>query len=313
MSGIAGYPDGTTAATGSYAGDVTFGPTEAGTKTLITGGFFLARYQADGTLSSAASAVNLNNVFSHGIAATADGGAIVTGDFSSAVTFGGKLVTAPAGRQDMFLVRYDADGTVPWAVSAGGGTTTSGAAIATFGDGSSVVTGSFTGTVTFGALAVLTVGGAQDIFVTRFDASGTPVWRAQAGGSDGLATGAGFGIVTYDVDGSVAVVGQFNSALPFAFNSADFITTSFVNPAGGNDAFIARYSGTGGLTSARSAGGTGGDTAAAVAGFSDTGAIVTGSIQAPSSTFGAPVTFQTVNFVTAAAAQDSFVAKYYPY
>jgi hypothetical protein len=276
---------------------------------LSGGGFFLARYNPDGTLFSATSATPVGTVTSRGLAAAADGGAIAVGEFTGTITFGAAPALVALGAPNAFVVKYAAGGTtVAWARSVAGLLNTStarAAAVATFADNSSVVTGDFSGQVAFGAGSTpptLTAAGARDVFAARYDANGTPRWQAQAGTA--AATGSGLGVVTYAVDGSLAVVGKFSPT--FVFGSTNLTS------AGSGDVFIARYAGNGAFLSAKSAGGTGDDSAAAVSGFSDTGAIVIGSISTPSSTFGTGEPGVTV-LNTAAGATDLFLAKYYPY
>jgi hypothetical protein len=246
----------------------------------------------------------------------ADGGTIVTGDFSGTATFGFAAPLVAKGSRDAFVVKYEFDGlTVAWTQTIGGpGATTSSRAIANFADRSSVITGSFTSTIAFGAnlgAPTLTAVGAQDVFVARYGVFGSPVWQAKAGGPGTTASGSGLGVATQS-DGSVVVVGQFESPAMFAFGA------SSLTSAGLGDVFVARYGGDGVMRSARSAGGTGNDEATSVASFGDLGAILAGFVSSSSttvntlSTFGAGEPHQTI-LTTAPNATDSFVAKYYSY
>lgn len=59
-----------------------------------------------------------------GIAALADGSALVSGAFSGTATFGpgepGETLLTSAGDTDIFVARHNADGTLAWARWAGG-------------------------------------------------------------------------------------------------------------------------------------------------------------------------------------------------
>jgi hypothetical protein len=68
-----------------------------------------------------------------------------------------------------------------WAKGAGGASADKGKSISAHVDGTSVVTGEFSGTATFGA-QVLTSAGGSDIFVARYAADGSLLWVKQAGG-----------------------------------------------------------------------------------------------------------------------------------
>lgn len=74
--------------------------------------------------------------------------------------------------------------TVEWAKSHGGAARDLGAAIAVDNQGNSYVTGNFSGTVAFGTL-ILTSAGDTDIFVAKYDDSGTVLWAKSARGDDG--------------------------------------------------------------------------------------------------------------------------------
>ena len=93
---------------------------------------------------------------------------------------------------------------VPWATQAGGGDVDNGNAISTLPDGSSIVTGEFRGTTTFGSTS-LTSAGSTDVFVAKVDASGSYVWATQAGSSS---LDIGYGISALP-DGSAIVTGRF--------------------------------------------------------------------------------------------------------
>src|SRR5713101_4868992 len=316
-AGIAGYADGTTVTTGNYTGTPTFGFGEApsaghaGVTTLAAGGFFLARYNADGTLFSVTSAGASGSVTSKAVSALADGTAVAVGDFTANTTFGAAPQLTLRGTRDAFAVKYGTDGTtVAWATSAGGAgppaATASATAVAAFADGKLALTGSFNNTVTFGSAPSVAAAGTQDVFAARLNADGTAAWASHAGTAS--ATGTGTGIAAFDVDGTAVVVGRYSTPTTFAFG-ATTLTPASVSV---NDVFVARYTAAGAVASAKSAGGTGDDSANAVAGFSDTGALVIGSVSTPSSTFGSGEPGQTI-LNTGATAVDLFAAKYYPY
>ena len=80
---------------------------------------------------------------------------------------------------------------VSWATQAGGTGYDIGYGISALPDGSSIVTGNFEGTVTFGSTTLISVGSA-DVFTAKMNADGTWAWATKAGGTGGdSATGAG--------------------------------------------------------------------------------------------------------------------------
>jgi hypothetical protein len=100
----------------------------------------------------------------------------VTGWFYISATFGpgepNQTVLTSAGESDIFIARYTPDGTLAWAKRAGGISDDDGRGITALSDDSTVVTGNFQGSATFGPgepnETVLDSAGSYDIFVARF-------------------------------------------------------------------------------------------------------------------------------------------------
>jgi Beta-propeller repeat/Secretion system C-terminal sorting domain len=101
-----------------------------------------------------------------------------------------------------------------WAKKIGSSSNDSGNAITTDEEGNVYVTGSFEGTVDFNPSAAtfnLTSFGVQDIFVTKFNNSGTFIWAKQFGGS-GYDSG---NSITVDAIGNVYTAGSFSDNSDF--------------------------------------------------------------------------------------------------
>ncbi|MCX6357762.1 MAG: hypothetical protein NT045_07830, partial [Candidatus Aureabacteria bacterium] len=81
------------------------------------------------------------------IASLTDGSALVTGGFRGTATFGpgeaNEATLISAGDRDIFIARYNPDGTLAWAKRAGGTNWDGGNAIAALADSSALVTGYF--------------------------------------------------------------------------------------------------------------------------------------------------------------------------
>ncbi|MBU1024220.1 hypothetical protein KKB99_08065, partial [bacterium] len=85
-----------------------------------------------------------------------------------------EMMLTSAGSEDIFVARYNPDGALTWAKRAGGSDGyDEGLGTTTLSDDSTVVTGYFSGTSTFGPdepnETVLISAGYQDIFVARFE------------------------------------------------------------------------------------------------------------------------------------------------
>ncbi|GGD81830.1 hypothetical protein GCM10011514_52380 [Emticicia aquatilis] len=122
-----------------------------------------------------------------------------------------------------------------------------GYAIVADASGNTYVTGNFTGTADFGG-TVLTAF-FQDIFVAKYNSSGTLQWVRQAGRAGAFNTGKGIAI---DGSGNVYVTGYITA-------DTDFIApniTITLNRIGSNDLFIAKYANDGSLQWVKQAGAT---------------------------------------------------------
>ena len=114
--------------------------------------------------------------FVYGSTTLYDNSAVITGIFFQTITFGEgepnetQLVTAYA--QDIFVARYNHDGTLGWAKRAGGISFDDGFTITALSDNSTIVAGHFYETATFGLgetnETVLQSAGSSDIFVARY-------------------------------------------------------------------------------------------------------------------------------------------------
>ncbi len=262
-----------------------------GTTTLTSAGsndIFVTKYNANGTLVWAKSVRGASHDDGSDIAVDALGNSYVTGSFDGSATFDATTLTS-AGGFDIFVAKYDANGTVVWAKAAGGTNHEPGNGIAVDASGNSYITGHFfAGSITFGAIT-LTSAGSSDIFVAKYDASGTVVWAKAAGGTK---TDFGGGVAV-DAFGNSYVMGYFNG-------SANFDATT-ITSAGLEDIFVAKYAANGTLIWAKAAGSTNFDFDGGITVDASGNSYVTGYFQG-SSIFGA-TTF------TSAGSNDIFVAR----
>ncbi|NCY03712.1 MAG: fibronectin type III domain-containing protein, partial [Planctomycetia bacterium] len=110
--------------------------------------------------------------------ATVSGATLVTGSFSGTATFGGTTLTS-AGGTDIYVAKLNADGSYAWAVRAGGTDDDYAEKVTALGDGSLLVTGSFSGTAAFGGTSL--VSGGYDAFVAKLGANGSFAWVRSLG------------------------------------------------------------------------------------------------------------------------------------
>jgi uncharacterized delta-60 repeat protein len=323
--GITTLLDNSIVVTGKFGESATFGLGEPNETILISAGgpydIFIARYNPDGTLAWAKSAGGASgNDNGKGITALSDNSIVVTGFFYESATFGlgepnQTVLTAAGGLHDsdIFIARFNPDGTLAWAKSAGGSSVDSdwgesGDGITTLSDNSTVVIGSFFESATFGLgepnQTVLTSDGDPDIFIARYNQDGSLAWAKSAGGEN---TDDGLGITTLS-DNSIAVTGRFFISATFGPGEPN---ETVLTSAGKYDIFIARYNPDGMLAWAKSAGGTSNqeDAGLGITTLSDNSIAVTGKFGL-SATFGPGEPNETV--LTAAQGFDIFVARFAP-
>ena len=235
--GIATDSSGNVYVIGRYYGNtITFAPgtTLTNTNQDDTGGefattdVFVVKYDTSGTVQWARGFGGSNNDLGYGIATDSSGNVYVTGKFyGSSVTIGSTTLTG-SNFDNAFVAKYDTSGTVQWARGISGAT--AGDGIATDSGGNVYVIGHYSGSVTIGSTTLTSVGSA-DVFVAKYDTSGTVQWARSIGGTS---TDFGYGIAT-DSGGNVYVIGTYGGTVTFASGTTLTSTGSY-------DAFVAKYS-----------------------------------------------------------------------
>src|SRR2546427_685225 len=160
-NGVACDGSGNVLVTGSFENSIDLG---AGwTTSFAHKDMFVAKYSAAGAYMWSKLAGGLYDDAGRGIAVDGTGKVVVTGTFQAAVNFGtGSLISA--GRSDIFVARYSADGSPLVAQRFGGADSDAGNGVAVDRSGRPVVTGSYRVGVDFGG-TVLGGAGMDDIFL----------------------------------------------------------------------------------------------------------------------------------------------------
>jgi hypothetical protein len=264
----AALPDGSCVVTGAFVGSVTFGPGEPNETTLMndqTAGFgydvFVARYAADGTLVWAKQAGGSGaTVEGYGTSSFGDGSCVVTGGLHGRVTFGEgepnetTLDTWGGGGPAAFVARYGADGSLVWAKCSTGAYAEARSADA-FPDGSCLVAGRFSWSVTFGQgepnETTLDLPSNWGLFAARFGADGSLVWARCAAAADSWGNPSANAAAVF-LDGSYVLTGYFNGTVTFGEGDANETTLAVTQ----TEIFVARYGADGSLAWAKRAGAT---------------------------------------------------------
>lgn len=170
------------------------------------------------------------------IAQTSDNGTIGVGYFSGSITLGDDDLNT-TGNSDILITKFNADGSVEWAVSAGGVNADRAYAVAVDSDDNIYVTGYFINSANFGLLTASGID--RTAFICKLDEDGNFLWVNVAGGEFG---DTGYGVTTDDF-GNVIFGGQFRGNGVFGPDSY----TSTINPLFGapsHDLFISKLNAT---------------------------------------------------------------------
>jgi hypothetical protein len=312
--GITALSDDSTVITGFNYGPATFGIGEPNETTLYATGndIFIARYYPDGGLAWAKRAGGGFSDCGAGIIALSDNSTVVTGYFEEAATFGvgesNEATLYSNGYSDVFVARYNPDGSLAWAKRAGGYDESRGSEITALSDDSTGATGYFFWSAVFGAgepnETTLSADGGSDIFIARHNPDGSLAWARRAGASF---YGKGFGITALS-DDSTVLTGYFRYSATFGIGEPNETTLSSY---GWEDIFIARYKPDGSLAWAKRAGGTDWDQGRAITALSDDSTVVTGAF-CGSATFGAGEPNETTIASDDYYYLDIFIARYDP-
>ncbi len=157
--------------------------------------------------------------YAQGVATDSSGNVYVTG-----YTGGGLDGNSSAGNYDLFVVKYNSSGTKQWTKQLGTSSDDQARGVTTDSSGNVYVAG-----YTNGGLDGNSSAGSSDLFVVKYNSSGTNQWTQQLGTSDqDLATG-----VATDSSGNVYVAGYTGGGLDGNSN------------AGSRELFVVKYNSSG--------------------------------------------------------------------
>ena len=247
--------------TGYIYGSANFNtPSSTGSNEITSTGYkdiFIAKYNDEGNFQWAKRAGGIYDDISRGIAVSGTS-IYITGTFFGTANFNnpstsGNNEVISAGRNDIFLAKFNDEGYLQWAKRAGGIDDDLGTGIAV-NSNSVYITGSFNRTANFntpslyGSNELAAVDYYGDIFLAKFNDAGTFQWAKRAGG---IGYDKGTGIA---VNGnSIYITGNFISTANFNTPSAN--GSNEIISAGGFDIFLAKFNETGIFQWARRAGG----------------------------------------------------------
>ncbi len=307
--GVSVLPDGSFYVVGSYSRFAVFGVRDPIQRVLPSSGLrdvFVARYNSNGTLRFAVRAGGYKDDEAFAVDTLDNGSAFVTGYFTDLATFGarepGETTLPAAGAQDIFVARYNNDGTLAWAERGGGPATDVGTGIAAYPDGSCVVVG-YVSLRSKDVREGMEKAWRRAAYVARFDGQGKRLWLHEIAGSDDTAAEA----VAALPNGDSVVVGGFKGTVTFGRGEANETTLSAGNT---RDAFFARFDEDGALVWAKRAGSNRGDTQPYAVSAFDDGTFAAGGYFTRDLVLGPGEPNETT--LTAKGGQDVFAATFGP-
>ena len=183
------------------------------------GDIFLVKYNSSGTKQWIKQLGTSDFDKGYDVTTDSSGNIYVTGD-----TRGGLDENTSSGSFDIFLVKYNSSGTKQWTKQLGTSSSDGGVGVTTDSSGNIYVTG-----YTSGGLDGNTSAGSSDIFLVKYNSSGTKQWTQQLGTSaDDWAFG-----VTVDSSNNIYVTGETQGGLDGNTNS------------GNSDIFLVKYNSSG--------------------------------------------------------------------
>jgi len=218
------------------AGDFFSPILSVGTTTLTNAGWndiFIAKYDASGNFLWAKSVGGSSYDFGSSVSSDPSGNVFLTGRFESpAITFGSTILTNTHS-MNMYISKYDANGNVLWAKSAGGTSSSDGTSVSADAGGNVFLTGNFSDTITIGLDTLSYPAAGYPIYIAKYDSNGNVVCASA------LESG-GYGWVSVSVDpfGEAYIGGGFNIN-PFIIGK-DTLHCAYGGP-NNSSVFVAKY------------------------------------------------------------------------
>jgi hypothetical protein len=149
--------------------------------------------------------------------------------------------------EDVFVVKYDSSGNPLWARRMGGTSSDVAQSVSTDSSGNIVVVGSYISTslniyAANGSTVSFTLSnsGSNDVFVVKYDSSGTLLWARRMGGT-GFDS---FSAIRTDSSGNIIVTGSYRSNPVSIFNASGNILFQLTND-GVDDGLVVKYNSSG--------------------------------------------------------------------
>ena len=254
---------------------------------------FLAKYNSSGALTWIRTAGGFTGDYAHALAID-NSFVYIAGEIEGAgnpVKFIGSNITLyPKGDNDIFVAKYDFNGNILWAKSAGDYSGEKALGVTTDQNGNVFICGYFKNKTVIGNTTLYSSGG-YEIFIAKLDPNGNWLWAKSAGGTGRDEAKS----IKCDDAGNVYVCGMHANGAKFD-NQTLYTTDGYVN------GYFAKYSTSGSLMWVKSLGGKYDDVAWSITKDTYGKMFVSGQ-------FNSSINFGNTNLYTTGNA-DIFVAAY---
>lgn len=218
-----------------------YGTTQIGPDTYTSMGsqdLFVARFDQQGNQEWSAHAGGLMADYISSIALGLEGEVLAAGYFYGEMAIGDTLLLATAG-SDVFIGRYDQDGSFVDAMVLGGSSSDQVRSVSSDPFGNAFISGSFYDDVTIGDTTLVTED-PVGVYFAKLEPDFSLAWARQLDGTSLSAEA----YSTFDHDGNIYLAGNFSGEI--TFSDKPFVAGEF-----NQDIYVARYSGFGELIWAR--------------------------------------------------------------
>ena len=212
-----------------FGGEMNGGTTTIGNTTFTSSGAgsgFLAKYDTTGTFQWAKEIISTDDADVYGITIDNNDDVVITGFFNQDATI--DTSTFNVTNKGMFLAKYSSVGNFYWASIIESSNSIEGWKVASNDKNELFVFGPYYGSLTFNS-TTFTSNGSQDLFLTKYDTNGNPIWIATGGGSAN-----DYGLeLSIANDGNIHLVGYFQGTTTFGSQT---LTSN-----GGTDILLLQY------------------------------------------------------------------------
>ncbi|MES2764751.1 MAG: SBBP repeat-containing protein [Bacteroidota bacterium] len=215
----------------NFATDTIFNNTPGGSMDI-----FVAKFNSKGTVLWTKSIGGYANDNTAGIGIDNSNNFYITGYFSNTFITIENDTLFNAGKEDIFIVKYDVDGNKIWAQSTGGTESDVGSDITFDNEGNVYLGGWFSSKIIFGNIELNnTKFGSSDLFIVKYDTQGKVLWAKSVGGN----SFEGLGDIELDTSSNIYITGIFDSPI-INFGKYSLSSEGPSNMIGSGNVFIAK-------------------------------------------------------------------------